>query len=177
MAPVGHRSMAFAVERSVRRHLRQNYAGRRNALGATSTGFWKRVIESTAVAADGEGGTVAITERGAALRYFGGVVRPGPGKKWLTIPAAREAHGKRAAEVSGGYAGQQWLFNRQGRPFAIAEKVKVNKRGRQTHGRVLFWLTKEAEHAADSGVLPQETEMVEAAGQAALEHIARKGAL
>ncbi len=168
-----HRVMAFGVERLVRRHIRERYATRGNALGAPSTGFWSRVIDSTTVQADTAAGTVSISERGAALRYYGGTVRP-KNKQWLTIPAAREAHGKRAAEVSGGYSKQQWLFGRRG-PYAIAEKVAVNRSGRQTAGRVLFWLVKAATHSPDPGVLPSLADMAAAAVEAATDHIKRSG--
>lgn len=166
-----HRTMAFGVERVVRRHLRTNYATKRNALGGTSTGFWKKAIESTVVSADGVAGTMTIQERGVALRYFGGTVVP-TRRNYLTIPAAAEAHGKRAKEVSGGYAKQEWLFNRAGKPFAIAEKVKVDKQGRQTGGRVLFWLTKSTTHRPDKNVLPTEGAMVRAAAKAAEGYVA-----
>lgn len=88
-----HATMAFAVETSIRDHLKDaGYLGRKNALGAQSTGFWKGVSNSVASVADGDGATVSISARGAALQYFGGVVEPKKAKA-LAVPAHKSAHG------------------------------------------------------------------------------------
>lgn len=88
-----HASMAFAVEASIRDHLRdKGYLGRKNALGGKTTGFWKGVSNSVASAADSDGATVSISARGAALQYFGGTVVPKKAKA-LSVPVHPSAHG------------------------------------------------------------------------------------
>lgn len=150
-----HEDMAMGVEALVRKHLREGPATRRNRFGATSTGFYQRVIDSVSARATSTQGTVSIVERGFALRLHGGTVKP-TRKQWLTIPAVAEAHGKRVREVGGGYAKQRWVFGSGGRPTAIAEK---------STGRVLFWLTKITTHHADPSLLPTESKMGEAAAR------------
>jgi hypothetical protein len=168
-----HAEMGMGVERLVARHMRTTKVPQGNRLGGTSTGFWMKAIASIKGTSDGNSATVSIPARGVALQYYGGTVRPKAGKKYLTIPACPEAHGKRASEIKGGYEQQEWLRTPYGRPFAIAEKIKVNRKGIQTRGRILFWLKKSVTIRAHSDVLPEEAAIGAEAAKAAKKYIAR----
>ena len=166
-----HAEMGLAVHKAVADHMLAVKVPQKNQLGGTSTGFWLKAIRSIGGKSDGTSATVTISKPGVALQYSGGTIKP-RNKQWLTIPACAEAHGKSAREMPGGYAKQEWLFNRMGKPFAIAEKV-AEQHGIQTRGRILFWLTKSATIRPHADVLPSETTIASAAALAGERYIAR----
>ena len=154
-----HRTIAFEMEHEMRKHLRVHYATKGNKLGAPSTGFWKRAIESTEVSASGVVGTLSIRERGVALRYYGGTVTA-KRKKVLTIPIAAEAHGKRAGEIAGLFRVRDVLGRRIGK-------------GETARFVPMFLLRKSTKHVADKAILPPEADMVKAAVSAAESYLGR----
>jgi hypothetical protein len=93
-----HAEMGMAVERQVARHMRGSVALKPNRLGAPSTGFWQKAINSIRGTATDSEATVSIPARGVALQYYGGTVRP-TSKEYLTIPIHAMAHGKSAREI------------------------------------------------------------------------------
>lgn len=68
-----------------------------NAKGFPRSNFWNGVASATAFdSADEKGATVTVSDpwgRQMLHRYFGGVIRPGPGRKALAIPMRPEAAG------------------------------------------------------------------------------------
>lgn len=160
-----HRSMAMAVEGKVSENFETKPP---NKLGGTSTRYWMKAAASARVSADSQAGTISIPHRGIRLHYLGsqdalgGPVKP-TNKSWLTIPASPEAHGHRAYEVAGGYANQKWLFGKDKKPYAIADKA--------TGEHIYFWLKKQVTIPKDPTVLPPAQVMKTAAGMAASDYI------
>jgi hypothetical protein len=158
-----HAAMGAAVEVTVEDQLARK-ASVPNKLGAPSTGYWMKARSSVRTTSDDTGATVSIPYRGVRLHYYGGTVVP-VNKKWLTIPARAEAHGKRVEELFPGYSGCKWLFNAARQPYAIAGKED---------GLVYFWLAKKAVIPADPTVLPPVQSMAAAAVTAAERFVARE---
>lgn len=156
-----HLAMAMGVEAKVMNRFRL-LSGIPNKLGGVPTRFWQRASGATAVDSDGQAGYIRIPQAGIRLQYLGGTVVP-KNRKWLTIPAAPEAHGKRVEEVAGGYANQKWLFGKGRKPYAIADKAT---------GKIYFWLTKKATiKPFNPSVLPAESTMQRAAAEAASTYL------
>lgn len=170
-----------SVMRQILDHLTVLDAERPNELGGQRTHFYAKAGKSASYQITDTGATVSINKEGIAQRYFGGEIRPGPGKKYLTIPARAEAHGRRAGEFNN----LQVLFGRNG-PYALAERenttfaFRKGKRGkpgrdiwgkperdiserllyRQTHGGgIFYWLVKSVTQQPDPSVLPELSEM------------------
>lgn len=101
--PTGlHVRMAERVEVLVSDYLRQ-IAPRRHAtanrLGATPTGILEKASEGVESQGDRDFATITIRPGEPLARVFGDVViEPSSGKKFLTIPVAAAAYGKRARE-------------------------------------------------------------------------------
>lgn len=68
-------------------------------LGAKPTGFLERAARSIESSHDDEGATLSFPRNSGLGRAFGDVeIRPGPGKKYLTIPVNAAAYGRSARE-------------------------------------------------------------------------------
>jgi len=69
-----------------------------NKLGGTSTKFWSRA--AAGVHSKIQPGVAILESRliGVRQRWKGGDIKPGEGKKFLTIPINPKAHGKKAQE-------------------------------------------------------------------------------
>ena len=170
------------VGRSARNTYREHLFGlnnqRANALGGPRTNFYASAARGTQFRVQGSEVIVSINQVGIALRYFGGTVRPRT-KKYLTIPAVPEAHGKRASE----FPGLHFAFELhpkfhvlmpclvQGAASLLGlRRSKGTVRARfigERHRRVIFWLVKSATFQADDTVLPHP-ELVEAQAVRAL---------
>lgn len=180
-----HASMALGVEVAIRDHLRSaGYLNRINALGAPSTGFWKGVSQSVRTeSAEATGAVVTIDARGAALHYYGGIVRPTKAKA-LSIPVHPSAHGVYARQypqplafIPAGRAfgpvrargdGKFVGFLVRGEPGTI---TRGPRKGQETIKPVNNWqpiylLTTETKHDPDPNMLPTETQMKAAAAEA-----------
>ena len=85
-------------EHRVKRSLEKHDTAKR--LGANITRFWEMPARGIAVGSvDESGGNIALKHPGIA-RAFGDVeIKPGPGKKFLTIPLVAEAYGRRARDI------------------------------------------------------------------------------
>lgn len=190
-----HASMAMGVEAGLRGHLREaGYVGRKNALGGNSTGFWAAASNSVASVASADEATVSIAHRGVALRYFGGVVRPKPPRKALSIPVHPSGHGITARAYPGklafipagrafgpvrrgGSRGDFVGFLVRGVDRAITRGPNKGKtrvapvKGAET----IYLLMTQTTHAPDSNVLPSTDALTTAAaegGRAYLDSIA-----
>lgn len=175
-------SAGGSVMRQILDHLTVLDAERPNELGGRRTHFYAKAGKSTSYQITDTGATVSINSVGIAQRYFGGEIRPGPGKKYLTIPARAEAHGRRAGEFNN----LQLLFGRNG-PYALAEReytsFTVRKWGkgenrkskiqnRQSHGGgIFYWLVKSVSQQPDPSVLPELPEMENTAVKAVENYV------
>jgi hypothetical protein len=162
-----------------KKHLIELSLTRRNALGGTSTGFYSRAAQGTNFRAVGDHVVVSIASVGIAQRYFGGTIRPRQAK-FLTIPASKEAYGKRASEFND----LKVLVGRNG-PYALARRaatlISIGNRNRagvravgrvgEQGGEVLFWLKKEVTQQPDPTVLPSEEAVGAAVQRAVTAHV------
>ncbi len=155
-----HKAMGMGVETLVRTHLRTTKATKRNRLGATSTGFWQKVLASVTVSANESEAVVSIPYRGAALHYYGGTISPVNGARNIAIPARTEAHGKTPRK----FKGEQLRFIM----FRSGSKALAGRRS----GLVYYWLKDQVTIPEDKSVLPTDSDMSDAALQAAANYLA-----
>jgi hypothetical protein len=133
----------------VQRNFRQR-AGVPNKLGAPSTGYWESAAQGTSsrLVSDTTA-NVSVNQVGIRLHLLGGTVRPVT-RKYLTIPAIAEAHGKRATEIPGLFV----LRNKAGFPCALARHEPGHGKSDFEGVVIYFWLVKSAKHRPDPTVLP-----------------------
>jgi|GEM_PF-2597181 len=184
-------AMATGVEAEVKDHLVKNY------LPKDKRGnFWERVYESTEVKVSGSGATVALTETGVALRYYGGEVYPGknPSRsgprrgqptKALAIPSAAVPvkRGRQAAPFQMGVLAYLrratsadpdtvgYLVDGVEKPITRGPKAGQMRIVPKPGGRLLYTLRLVTRHSADKNILPPDGNLLEAAERGALEHI------
>lgn len=145
---------AYHVANLVRNHLLRLGSWKHiwaERLGAQPTGFLQEAGRKTTSHASENGGEVVIP---APLgRAFHDVeIRP---KKWkyLTIPAAPEAYGKRASIL----ADHGWsLYMPKGKRFITGYKKGVGS-------KILYWLHESVKQEQDRELLPDDKSMREAA--------------
>lgn len=128
------------------------------ALGANPSGLYGDMAQSTVFETNAEGVAVSINHRAARQRIDGGTILPGPGKKYLTIPARREAYGRRAATVG---VPLQFGFapdpNRGGALRRALVAARAPSGGSVTSREppgAYFWLIRSAEQAGDPTLIP-----------------------
>lgn len=172
-------AMGRGVANLVRNHLFALNQSRPNQLGGRRTNFWAQAARGTSQASQPGGFTVSINQVGFRQRYQGGWIRPTGGKKYLTIPAVAEAHGRRASEFSNlrfGFAANKYGNLQPALIEASATKVKFGRarkdgtrgvKSEGTGGKVMFFLSKRVFQQADASVLPTLPEMEAAAVAAA----------
>lgn len=175
-----HAEMGMAVERLVARHLRATKLPQGNRLGAPSTGFWKKAIDSVVGTANATEAVVSIPSRGVALQYYGGTVKP-QRAEYLTIPIHAVAHGKSVAEL--GLPVYRFLSKKGN--WLLAEDPRGGRKGdgsrrksagppRYRGGQPLYLLRKRATIRPHPDVLPSEAEIAATAHEAATKYIARR---
>jgi len=113
-----------------------------------SFNFYGRAARATSHGVSGQAAFVSIDQEGIALRRYGGTVRPRKGK-YLTIPADKSAHGKRARE----FGNLHFRRNASGDSGRLCDPA----------GRVFYWLIKQSTHKPDPSVLPTDAEIQTAA--------------
>ena len=128
-------------------------------LGATPTGHLLRAYEATESAATGDAASLFFPRASRLRAAFGSyTLTPGNGKKYLTIPVAAEAYGKRAGEITG------LEFMRVG-----PKKTPLLARPDADGGFTTFYLlVKSATIPEDRGLIPFDDLTQEAADAAEL---------
>lgn len=100
-----HTRMATAGERFLKQYGRATAQGEHdtaNRLGARPTGHLEDAYSRVESAGDSSAARLFIPAASRLRAAFGAyTVRPGAGKKYLTIPVAAEAYGRRAGTVDG----------------------------------------------------------------------------
>ena len=178
------RVMGRAVGRLISDHLYRLNSERPNALGGRRTNFWSAAAKSVSFQETPDGAVVSISQIGIRQRFQGGFIRP-VNRKYLTIPAAPEAHGRRASEFSNlrfGFGVNKYGNLQPALVEASASRVKFirglggalkTKNLGGTGGKVMFWLARRAFQRADPTVLPTLSEMEQTAAAAAAGHLER----
>ena len=139
---------AHAAARTTQDHL-TGIARQRHRGGPFN--FYAAAANKTTGRVDGNDIIISIDHTGIGLRYYGGTVRPGAGKKYLTIPHDPEAHGRTA----GDFRGQLFFFRNKTGTAGLA------KRGEKKL-RVMYWLVKKTDHKPDPSILPTSDEYIAA---------------
>lgn len=107
-----------AVQRHIRGYMRTKHHSA-NALGARPTGHYEKGAAAITMSADQSGAEVRIPIPGINRAYDDVHIRPGPGKRALTLPRAAVAYGRKVAEVQSlGWTvfrpkGTNWLMGRR----------------------------------------------------------------
>ena len=148
--------IAQSAVNTYKEHLRGINSSRANQLGGARTNFYFQAARGTNYRIEPNGVVISINQVGIRQRYFGGVIKPKPGKKFLTIPAHPDAHGHRASE----FPGLVLVFGHDEKPIALARPVFAQrKRGsigpaKPIAGEILFRLVRSVTQRADPTLLP-----------------------
>lgn len=143
-----HARIAGESEKFVKERGRQTAADEHRSasrLGAAPTGHLEKSYQAIESASSPDSASLLVPRASRLRAAFGGyTVRPGAGKKYLTIPVAAEAYGKRAGEIDG------LEFMRVG-PKKTALLARPESEGRMT---TFYLLVKQAEIPEDRGLIP-----------------------
>ncbi len=164
------------VQRAVSRHIERMGTTRHrtaNSLGAEPTGHYERAAADVTSEVDGNVGVVTIPIAGISRAFHEVTIRPGPGKKALTIPIAAESYGVRVVEMqSAGWsifrppAKGAKMTSRDPRRFSEYKNILMGSAGggapvplyalvavvRQPQDRTLLPSDEELDAAAEDGV-------------------------
>jgi len=154
-----------AARNTYRTHFFGLNAQRPNALGGRRTNYYAGAARATQFRIQGDSVIVSVNQVGIRLRLDGGTVRPRV-KKFLTIPAIPEAHGKRASEFSDLRFSIEYNPKVSRRMPALVQGARSLIRRRRVNGqlrvffasvqntRVIFWLVRSTTHRPDPTILP-----------------------
>jgi hypothetical protein len=169
-----------SAQQSYKTHLFGVDQSRANKLGGKRTHFFASAARGTSFKVAGDEVVVSIASVGIRQRYFGGTIKPK--KKYLTIPAIPEAHGKRASEFTGlsfaivpdPASGRNRAALVQGARTLIRTRrtsrgVRVFAAGEQAQ-RVIFWLVKSVTQQPDPTILPYPEQVATKALEAAASY-------
>jgi hypothetical protein len=178
---------ARAGGRGVANRLRDHFARleqtQPNRRGFPRTHFWAGVRGSVSNPVDTASGTVGVEIAHQSIRQkvYGGEIKPGAGKKYLTIPAHWESYGKRAREFSNlqfAYVDDEGIM----RPALVAQRGTATIIERATRGKKkfkavaekfaltpIYWLVKRVRQSPTPGAVPSDAELQAAAMQGAEE--------
>ncbi len=95
---VAGRAVMNHVQRHIRAYMRTKH-GSAHALGARPTGHYEKGAAAITMTADQSGAEVRIPIPGLRRAWEDVEIRPGPGKRALTLPRAAIAYGRTVAEV------------------------------------------------------------------------------
>jgi len=115
---VAGRAVMNFVQRHIRGYMRTKHHTA-NMLGARPTGHYRKGAAAMTTSADSSGAEVRIPIPGINRAYEDLEIRPGPGKRALTLPRAAVAYGRKVSEVRElGWTvfhpkGTNWLLGRR----------------------------------------------------------------
>jgi hypothetical protein len=143
-----------AATNTYRAHFNGLNRSRPNQLGGRRTNYYAGAARATSFTLVGTDTVlISINQVGIRQRVFGGTIKP-TRSKYLTIPVAPEAHGKRARE----FGDLVVIFGARGQPIALARKPQ----GKRGYGTILFRLVKSVTQRADPTVLAPREEVLAA---------------
>jgi hypothetical protein len=147
-------------------HLRE-LDTRGNRLGGQRTHFYGEAAANTTGQAEGDQVRVSINKQGIRQRFFGGTIKP-VNRKFLTIPARAEAHGKTAREFNN----LRFAIDPELGPVLVeAERTDVDlqprrkklspvsERARSAGGAVMFLLRRSVTQRPDPEVVPSKEKL------------------
>jgi len=165
LAPAARQAMLNRLGKALENQLKAHFVMRDaegNKQGFPSQHFWSREVRDKTALREvtPDRATVGIDSAPFRQKVFGGVIRPGPGKKFLALPTRAEAYGvlPRANTIPGLFAvrvkstGKAYLATRDGKAL-----------------RVYWRLVTSVNQAPDPKALPPRAQL-----QAALDAIAER---
>lgn len=164
-----HLEIAAAEENMTREYLRQSAQLRtktRDRLGAESSGHMGRASSSIESGSDRESAWITIPRNTGLGRAFYDIVLTTPtrrGKKWIAIPAAASAYGRRPEQLP------DLKFIPLGDDLAV-----LVKRAKSTGEFIpVYWLKKEVRISQDRSLLPSDQDFTREAAIATRNVIKR----
>ena len=165
-----HAEMGLAVESLVLRRIRTVLIPRGNKMGAPSTGFWQKAAASVKGTSTATEATVSIPDRGVALHYYGGTVKPsgrissvtGRAITRLAIPLDASAYGKSPGDFPKG-------------SLTLIGNVLARKlgRGKDAPFTALFALVRSVHINPHPDILPPDAEIGATAAKAGKNYLLR----
>ena len=170
---VAGRAVMNAVQRHIRSYMRTKHTTA-NMLGARPTGHYEKGAAAITMTADQSGAEVRIPIPGLKRAWEDMPIRPGPGKRALTLPRAAVAYGRTVAEVRAlGWT----VFKPKGTNWLMGTK------GDDKTPTLLYTLVGGVVQRRDPSLLPSQGEIAETGWNAIWKHIqkavakARQGGL
>lgn len=154
---------ARGVSNLVVDHLRARNASASHREGFPSTGYWSKAAEATVTERQGCVARIIVRAPGIRLHRYGGTVRPTSGKS-LAIPARAEVAGVWPREFTQQSKSGLFLWWPKGRKAGA-----LAKREGSGHLTILWWLVGATHHKPDPTVLPDDSQLKDAAFVAALD--------
>lgn len=136
-------------------------------LGATPTGFRARAAQRIESGSDNEQAFLRIPRNTGLGRAFGDVlIRPRPGRKYLTIPGVAETYGKTVRD----FPENTFAFTIMAGRYPVLVFREGNSRHRAW--TLAFWLRREVRQKQDRSLLPSDAAYLELGRRRAVLHIA-----
>lgn len=183
-----HRFVGKRAQNTIRDYLIGLAATRHRtatSLGAQPTGHLaeaaEKVSRTNALEDTGDGVAISLEQPGMRRAFEDVEIRPGPGKKYLTIPARSEAYGNRAYR----FDTLEVLFGKNG-PYALAERAHTDLKWRSKNkvkyrdlegsrtvagGMIFYWLVKSVSQEQDRSLLPSNNEIAYAGASGARDYV------
>ncbi|MBI5693667.1 MAG: hypothetical protein HZC55_26620 [Verrucomicrobia bacterium] len=182
LALVGARAVAIATKAHLLQLDRERHRYGRH--------YYGQAARSVNTRAGGAGlALVTVSQTGIRQRLLGGPITPKSPRKFLTLPEAPEAFGKRAREfhdldfqlvLDDRGALRPALVRRASSAISITRRRRKDgtvsftvKPGALRGGEVIFWLARRVQQKPDPSVLPAETAMQETALDAIRRRVVR----
>ena len=170
---VAGRAVMNHVQRHIRSYMRTKHTSA-HMLGARPTGHYEKGAAAITMSADQSGAEVRIPIPGLKRAWEDVQIRPGPGKRALTLPRAAVAYGRTVAEVRAlGWT----VFKPKGTNWLMGTK------GDDKTPTLLYTLVGGVVQRRDPSLLPSQGEIAETGWNAIWKHIqkavakARQGGL
>lgn len=158
---------------------------RPNKRGFPRQHFWAAVRRSVnnPIVVNPQFATVGVTHPNLLQRVKGGYLRPGPGKKYLTLPEAPEAYGRRAREFHNlrfGFAENKYGNLAPALVEDSAQRVSFGRRrkdgtrkvtpGEEVGGKAFFFLVRKVYQPPDPAAFPTDAQLLAAATKGGNEY-------
>jgi hypothetical protein len=160
-----HELIGTAILRVIQDHFQERDQSPNKNRFPNRSHFWSKLaLGSHFRATDSE--AVVSLPYPFAQKFYGGTIRPGPGKKFLAIPVAPIAYGRlprafknlKVLRTANGSKSQAVLV-------AVGDGAKRLKKGQQPAGTPLFVLVRKVTQQPDAAALPTESAILDAAYQ------------
>lgn len=146
-----HAAVAVSWRRNTAKYLRGlNRHKTAQRLGAQPTNHYERASDSIEGFQDDQRAGIRMPRSTGLGRAFGDLhIRPGSGKKFLTIPAHRRTYGRRVGDFDAGF----FAYRLHGRRHAA---LVFAKQGDPDFGAVAYWLRTSVTIKQDRTLLPSD---------------------